>query len=227
MFADRIEAGRLLAKELTQYQQAPDTVVLALPRGGVPVAFEICQQLQLPLDVFLVRKLGTPGQEELAMGAIAEEGITIFNDEIIQSLGIDKELIDQAIKQQQEIIDERAIRYRQKRKALPLENKTVILVDDGIATGATMKAAIMAIRKRSCARLVVAVPVAPPDTLTEIQPMVDDLICLQAPEMFFAIGNWYQDFSQTSDDEVCDLLIQAARFNHNNSKKPRHDDHEQ
>lgn len=213
MFTDRVEAGRLLAEHLIDYRQASETVVLALPRGGVPVAYEICQKLQLPLDVFLVRKLGVPGQEELAMGAIAEEDVTIFNEEIIRDLQIEKSFIDQVIKEQQAVISERAKRYRQKRKPLSIKNKTVILVDDGIATGATMKAAIMAIRKRHCANLIVAVPVAPPDTLAAMEPMVDKLICLQAPEPFYAIGSWYADFSQTSDEEVCELLTQALRFN--------------
>ena len=205
-FRNRSEAGRLLAKKLVAYADRPDVLVLALPRGGVPVAYEVARALGAPLDVFLVRKLGVPGYEELAMGAVATGGVRVINDQIVQQLGIPSHIIDAvAAREQQELVRRERL-YRGGRPPPNVRGRTVILVDDGLATGATMRAAVMALRKLQPARIVVAVPTASSETCDELRPEVDDIICALTPEPFFAVGHWYEDFSQTTDDEVRDLL---------------------
>ncbi len=212
IFRDRTDAGERLAQALSQYARQKNTLILALPRGGVPVAFEVANALKLPLDVFLVRKLGVPGQEELAMGAIAMGDTEVLNKDIIRQLGIPREIIDRVKAEEQTVLDERNLRYRGQRKMPTLKGKTLILIDDGIATGATIRAAITAIKKLSAKRLIIAIPVAPASTVQELNREVDEVICLKTPEPFYAIGNWYHDFSQTSDEEVRDLLTKAHRF---------------
>lgn len=205
-FLNRTEAGKLLAKKLIAYSKHPDAIVLALPRGGVPVAYEVSQALQLPLDVFLVRKLGMPGQEELAMGAIAMGGVRVLNDSIIRSFAIDQATIDDIAAEQEQELERRNTLYRHGKPAPTLTQHTVILIDDGIATGATMKAAIKAIRHQHPAKLIVATPVMPADTYVEFKQLVDELICLEMPEPFYSVGMHYEEFPQTSDAEVCALL---------------------
>jgi predicted phosphoribosyltransferase len=209
-FRDRSEAGRYLAARLHQYANRPDVIVLALPRGGVPVAFEVARQLNVPLDVFLVRKLGLPGREELAMGAIATGGVRVLNDEVIRVLRVPEEIIDAVAAQEQEELERRERLYRGDRPPPDVRGRTVILVDDGLATGSTMRAAIAALRAQHPARIVVAVPVGAPDTCAEFKDEADDVICARTPEPFFAVGLWYADFSQTTDEEVHDLLRRAA-----------------
>ncbi len=212
IFGVRRVGGERLAQALSQYARQKNTLILALPRGGVPVAFEVANALKLPLDVFLVRKLGVPGQEELAMGAIAMGDTEVLNKDIIRQLGIPREIIDRVKAEEQTVLDERNLRYRGQRKMPTLKGKTLILIDDGIATGATIRAAITAIKKLSAKRLIIAIPVAPASTVQELNREVDEVICLKTPEPFYAIGNWYHDFSQTSDEEVRDLLTKAHRF---------------
>jgi putative phosphoribosyl transferase len=206
IFRDRVEAGRLLAEKLQNYHAQPDTIIMALPRGGVPVGFEIAQALKIPLDIFLVRKLGAPGQEELAFGAIALGDIEVFNQSIVQQLELDQYTINEVIAEEKQILAERNRKYRGDLPLPDLKNRTIILVDDGIATGATMRAAVKALRKIGCKQLTIAVPVAPQETLSLFHGLVDKIICLETPSPFFAIGSYYQDFSQTSDEEVYRLL---------------------
>lgn len=208
-FANRQEAGQILAQFLKQYANKPDVIVLALPRGGVPVAFEIAKALSVPLDIYIVRKLGVPGQEELAMGAIAMDGTKIINDEIVQSLGISKTAIEEVIHSELKELERRNLTYRHNRPLPHLMDKTIILVDDGIATGATMRAAISALRKQKLKHLIVAVPVAALDTYHEIAVKVDEVICPLTPPFFYGVGAWYMDFSQTTDSEVLELLAKA------------------
>lgn len=208
-FRDRIEAGMQLAARLTHYGGSQDTIVLALPRGGVPVGFEIARALSAPLDVFLVRKLGLPGQQELAMGAIATGGVRVLNRDVVAYLAIPQRIIDAVTRQEQQELDRRERLYRGDRPAPELRGMTVILVDDGLATGSTMRAAIAALKKLEPARVVVAVPVAPPSTVEELVNEVDDVVCLLTPESFDGVGRWYQDFSQTTDQEVRVLLDRA------------------
>lgn len=210
-FKDRNQAGQLLARKLLElgYGRQPNLWVFGLPRGGVPVAYPVAQQLQAPLDVWIVRKLGTPGHEELAMGAIASGGGKVINQEIVDSLHISPALIDQVESRERRELQRRERLYRGERPFPNLEGKTVLLVDDGLATGATMKAAIAAAQAQRPVRLVVAVPVAPPDTMAEIQTLVDEVICLETPNFFQAVGLWYEHFPQTSDEEVL-ALLQAA-----------------
>jgi putative phosphoribosyl transferase len=209
-FVDRTEAGKLLAARLTRYASRRDTIVLALPRGGVPVAFEIARALSAPLDVFLVRKLGLPGQEELAMGAIATGGVRVLNKDVVAYLAIPQRIIDTVTRQEQLELERRERLYRGDRPAPEFRGVTVILVDDGLATGSTMRAAIAALKKLEPGRVVVAVPVAPPSTVKEIEKEVDDVVCMLMPEPFDGVGRWYQDFSQTTDQEVRSLLDRAA-----------------
>lgn len=206
IFHDRVEAGQLLAKKLTAYREQKDTIVLALPRGGVPVGYEIAQALKLPLDVFLVRKLGVPGNEELAFGAIAVNEVRVFNEKIIHQMDLTPAIIDAIIRREQQVLNERNQKYRGNQPLPNLKNHTVILIDDGIATGATVQAAIAAIRKLGCRHLVVAVPVAPLPALTQISQLADQIVCLETPSDFFAIGSWYENFSQITDEEVYQLL---------------------
>ncbi len=209
-FRDRREAGRLLAAPLTAYAHRPDVLVLALPRGGVPVAYEVARALGAPLDVFLVRKLGVPGHEELAMGAIASGGVRVLNQEIVRALRIPDEVIEAVAAQEQQELARRERLYRGDRPPPDVRERTVILVDDGLATGATMHAAVQALRQQQPARIVVAVPIAAPETCAELSGEVDDIVCAATPQPFHAVGLWYADFSQTTDDEVRDLLARAG-----------------
>ena len=211
VFRDRADAGRHLAARLTAYANRPDVLVLALPRGGVPVAYEVAESLHAPLDVFLVRKLGVPGYEELAMGAIATGGVLVLNREVVQQLHIPYEVIDAIAARERQELERRERAYRGDRPAPSVRGRTVILVDDGLATGSTMRAAIAALRQQQPARIVVAVPVAAPSTCEEFQAEVDEVVCAVTPEPFTAVGFWYEDFSQTTDAEVRDLLDRAAR----------------
>ena len=205
-YLDRNQAGLVLAELLKEYNGQKDAFVLALPRGGVPVAYEIAMKLCLELDVFIVRKLGVPGHEELAMGALASGGIVVFNDEIINHLQIKKSTIDRVIKSEQEELARREHLYRGNKPFPHLAGKTIILIDDGIATGSTMKAAIMALRQKQPKDIIVAVPVAAKSTYDEMALLVKTLICPLKPLDFHAVGLWYENFSQTSDDEVIELL---------------------
>jgi putative phosphoribosyl transferase len=209
-FRDRSEAGRVLARLLADYAGRDDVVVLALPRGGVPVAYELAKALDVPLDVFVVRKIGLPGHEELAMGAIASGGVLVLDRRLVQALGITQSELEEAIAAQRRELERREAAYRDGREPLDLEGKTVILVDDGLATGATMQAAAQAVCRMNPAQIVVAVPVAAAETCDEFRADVDDIVCAATPSPFLAVGLWYEDFSQTSDDEVRDLLARAA-----------------
>jgi erythromycin esterase-like protein/adenine/guanine phosphoribosyltransferase-like PRPP-binding protein len=210
-FRNRNEAGRSLAKKLTAYANRPDVLVLALPRGGVPVAYEVARALGAPLDVFVVRKLGVPGYEELAMGAVATGGARVLNDQIVQRLGVPQSIIDAVAAREQQELARRERLYRGGRPPPDVRGRTVILVDDGLATGATMRAAIMALRQLQPARIVVAVPTASPETCEELKAEADDVVCAITPEPFLAVGHWYEDFSQTTDEEVRDLLARPQR----------------
>jgi putative phosphoribosyl transferase len=211
MFRDRREAGRFLADLLIDYAGRDDTIVLALPRGGVPVGYEVARKLGAPLDVFVVRKLGAPGQPEFALGAIASGGVRVVNRDAIQALGIADRLVEEIARREQEELSRRERLYRGNRPAPNLTGKTVILVDDGLATGSTMRSAAAAIKQQSPSRLVVAVPVAARSTCDELAQDVDQVVCAVTPFPFFAVGQWYSDFSETSDDEVRDLLERTAR----------------
>lgn len=205
-YLDRHEAGRILADQLQEYANHKNVIVLALPRGGVPVAYEIAQKLTVPLDVFIVRKLGVPGHEELAMGAIATGSTTVFNDEIITQLHISKSQIARIIQLEEEELKRRNTNYRDDKPFPAIENQTVILVDDGIATGATMRAAIKALHQLKPAKIIMAVPVAAFSTCAELTGLVDQIICPLKPHDLYAVGAWYEHFSQTSDEEVITLL---------------------
>ena len=208
-FADRRDAGRKLARALAHLAGRPDLLVLALPRGGVPVAYEVAQSLGAELDLILVRKLGTPRQPELAMGAIASGGIEILNPRVVQGLGIPDAVIRRVAEAEYAELKRREAAYRGGRPPPRIEGRTVILVDDGLATGSTMMAAIEAVRSHNPAHLLVAVPVAPPDTVQRLREKVDEVVVLETPMNFAAVGQWYLDFSQTGDEEVQQLL-QAA-----------------
>ena len=221
LFRNRAEAGRSLAERLRTYEHRPDVLVLALPRGGVPVAYEVAKALSAPLDLFLVRKLGVPGHEELAMGATATGGVQVLNHEVVQALGIPGEIIERVGDREQQEIQRQAALYRGDRPDPGVQGKTVILVDDGLATGTTMRAAIAALRLQKPDAIVVAVPTAAPSTCEDLRQEVDDIVCDITPEPFYAVGLWYEDFSQTTDEEVRDLL---ARANHGrNWKEDKHD----
>ena len=210
-FPNRTEAGRLLAKKLVKYAGRDDVIVLGLPRGGVPVAFEVAQRLGAPLDVFIVRKLGVPGFEELAVGAIASGGVRVLNEDVMRALPNADELIESVTERETVELDRREQTYRNGRAAPELRDRIVILVDDGLATGATMRAAVKALRQRGATKIVVAVPVGPPDTCKEFEDEADEVVCASAPEFFQAVGQYYEDFSQTSDEEVRELLTRAAQ----------------
>lgn len=210
-FFDRREGGQFLAESLTAYTDREDVIVLALPRGGVPVAAEVAKRLNAPLDVFVVRKLGLPGHPELAMGAIASGGARVFNGEVVNALSIPDEVIDAVSAEELIELQRREKAYRAGRPPLELEGKTVIVVDDGVATGSTMLAAVSALRQLNAARIVVAAPVIAASTYSEMQRAADEVAAVILPENFYAVGLWYQDFSQTTDDEVRELLGQAAR----------------
>jgi len=214
LFHDRTDAGRQLAAELAAYADRPDVLILALPRGGVPVGYEVARALRAPLDLFLVRKLGVPGQEELAMGAIATGGVRVLNDEVVRMLGIPEATIDAVATEEWRELLRRERAYRGNRPAPQVRGKTVILVDDGLATGSTMRAAVAALRQQRPDRLVVAVPVGAAATCAELRHEADEVVCAQTPEPFYAVGIWYGDFSQTTDEEVHDLLERAAEDHH-------------
>ncbi len=205
-FRDRIEAGRKLAAELTAYANRSDVLVLGLPRGGVPVAYEVAHALHVPLDVLVVRKLGVPGQPELAMGAIALGNVRVLNADVVAMLRISPSVIDTVAASEGRELARRERLYRGDRPIPDVRGRTVILVDDGIATGATMRAAIAALRQLRVARIVVAVPTAPRSTCAELRTEVDELVCILTPEYFDGVGLWYEDFSQTADAEIRDLL---------------------
>ena len=205
-FRDRIEAGQLLAARLANYRDRTDVVVLALPRGGVPIADEVSRALRVPYDAYVVRKLGVPGHEELAMGAIAPGGVRLVNRDVVDALGIPPAVIESAAITEQVELDRRDRLYRGSRPALNLANVTVILVDDGLATGSTMRAAVMAVRQHQPARVVVAVPVGAPSTCSDRAREADEVGCLRTPDPFVAVGLWYRDFTPTSDRDVQLLL---------------------
>jgi putative phosphoribosyl transferase len=210
-FPNRAEAGRLLAEKLDKYAGRDDVLVLGLPRGGVPVAYEVAQRLGAPLDVFIVRKLGVPGFEELALGAIASGGIRVLNDDVVRALPNANELIESVTAKEMEELERREQRYRDGRPAPEPRGRIVILVDDGLATGATMRAAVAALRQRGAAKIVVAVPVGAADTCREFEAEVDEMVCVIASEWFQAVGQYYEDFSQITDEEVRELLTRAAQ----------------
>jgi putative phosphoribosyl transferase len=210
LFLDRSDAGRKLAAALSRYAGNANVQVLGLPRGGVPVAFEVAQALRAPLDVFIVRKLGVPSQPELAMGAVASGGVRVLNDEVLKQLGIPPSVVDHVAAVEQLEIERRERSYREGRPAPTLEGKTVILIDDGLATGSTMRAAAHGVRLQRPARTVIAVPVAAGMTCEVLRDDADEIVCLATPSQFFAVGQWYRNFEQTTDDEVRDLLTRAG-----------------
>ena len=209
VFRDRADAGRTLARRVADSVRDPASLVLALPRGGVPVGFEVARALRAELDVFLVRKLGLPGQEELAIGAIAGGGVRVLNQALVDELHLSPKLIDGITAREEHELKRREVLYRGGRPALPVRNRTIILVDDGLATGASMKAASRAIRLLEPARIVVAVPVAAQEVCDQFRVNADEIICAYTPRSFVAVGIWYEDFSQTTDDEV-QLLLRLA-----------------
>jgi predicted phosphoribosyltransferase len=211
LYQDRREAGRYLAGKLARYANRPDVVVLALPRGGVPVAYEVARALNAPLDVFLVRKLGVPGHEEFAMGAIATGGVRILNQDVVSALKIGTDLLDALTAREQRELERRERAYRGDRAPPDVRGRTVILIDDGLATGSTMRAAVAALKEQDPARIVVAVPIATPETCDELRAEVDEVVCAVTPQPFYAVGLWYRDFSQTTDEEVRELLERAER----------------
>jgi putative phosphoribosyl transferase len=209
LYADRRDGGRKLAQQFAAYADQSDVVVLGLPRGGVPVAFEVATALDAPLDVFLVRKLGVPGHRELAMGAIASGGVCVLNDDVVRSLGISEPTIERITDQEQQELKRRESAYRGDAPPPDVQGRTAILVDDGLATGAGMKAAVDALKARKPSRIVVAVPVAPPETCAEFKTEADEVVCAATPRLFMGVGAWYRDFSQTTDSEVKTLLQKA------------------
>ncbi len=221
-YRDRHEAGRRLAGHLEAYAHRHDAIVLGLARGGVPVAYEVAQALELPLDVFLVRKLGVPGHEELAMGAIASGGVRVLNEDVVRATGIDQAQIEESTEREARELERRERLYRGDRPPVPVSGRTVILVDDGLATGATMRAAALAVRGRDPSRIVVAVPVAAKRTCDEFREEVDETICLLTPDAFVAVGLWYDDFAPTSDDEVRELLEAGRAKRESGRADPRH-----
>jgi predicted phosphoribosyltransferase len=220
-FADRREAGRELASRLADYRGRSDVVVLALPRGGVPVAFEIAEALDAPLDIFVVRKLGMPGHPEFAIGAIASGGVRVLSDDVIRAYGVPHSAIDTVVRRELAALERREREYRRGRPLPDLRDRIVILVDDGLATGSTMRAAVQAVRAFEPARVVVAVPVGAPSTCAEFADIADEIVCARTPEPFSAVGLWYRDFSQTTDEEVRALLEEHAR--HATTRSAHHD----
>jgi len=209
LFRDRYDAGRVLARKLRSYAQRPDVVILALPRGGVPVGYEVARALGAPLDVFVVRKLGLPGHEEFAMGAIASGGVSVMNPSVLSRYRVSEAAIAEVIAREQEELRRRESAYRGDRPPVEVDGKTAILVDDGLATGSSMRAAVLALRRRGPSRIVVGVPVAPVETCHMLEELVDATVCAVTPQPFYAVGEWYEDFSQTTDEEVRDLLERA------------------
>jgi len=209
-YRDRRHAGRELASKLLEYADRPDLIVLALPRGGVPVAYEVATTLRAPLDVFIVRKLGVPGHEEYAMGAIATGGVRVLDERVVRNARVTRAELDAVTAAEQRELERRERQYRGDRPPPDVAGRTAILIDDGLATGATMRAAVEALRQEGAARVVVAVPIAPPETCDAFRDVVDDIVCARTPEPFYAVGLWYDDFSQTTDEEVHELLERAA-----------------
>jgi putative phosphoribosyl transferase len=208
-FRNREEAGQRLARELNRYSGREDVIVLALPRGGVPVGWEVARALGAPMDIFLVRKLGVPGHEELAMGAIASGGVRVLNEQVLDMIGIDEGTIARVAAEEQRELERRQRAYRGDRPDLKLKGATVILVDDGLATGSTMRAAAVAVRALGPKRLIVAAPVGARDTCEQFGPEADEVVCAVTPEPFHGVGMWYEDFEQTTDEEVHSLLEEA------------------
>jgi len=219
-FHDRAEAGKVLARKLAQYADRGDTGVLALPRGGVPVGYEVARALKLPLDVFVVRKLGVPLHEEYAMGAIATGDVVVIDDEVATELGISNRVIEAVIERERVELARREREYRGDRPPPDVDGQTIILVDDGLATGSTMRAAIAALRRENASRVVVAVPLGAPETCSMLRAEADEVVCALTPEPFVAVGLWYENFEQTSDAEVRDFLARAARENPTHSTNP-------
>jgi len=211
MFHDRTDAGRHLADKLRHLTGRGNVVVLALPRGGVPIGYEVARALGAPLDIFLVRKLGVPGHEELAMGAIASGGVRVVNRSVVRQLDLSDDVIDAVAAEEGRELLRREEAYRDGRPAPDLRGKVVILVDDGLATGSTMRAAVAAVRQFNPTRVIVAVPVGPSETCAEFRRIADEVVCAEEPEPFYAVGSWYADFSQTTDEEVRDLLARATK----------------
>lgn len=222
IYADRTEAGRVLGERLARYTGHPGAIVLALPRGGVPVGFETARRLGLPLDVFLVRKLGTPWQPELAMGAVASGGVRVINHAVVRALGVPPAIIEEETQREMDELRRRERAYREGRPPLDVRGRVVILVDDGLATGSTMRAAVGALRAMGPARIVVAVPVAAREVCEEFAQSADELECPATPPDFFSVGSWYDDFSQTTDAEVRDLLARSAAWARNDHGHPAH-----
>lgn len=218
-FKNRSQAGQKLAEGLKQYANDPDTIVLGLPRGGVVVAYEVAEKLGLPLDIFLVRKLGVPGYEELAMGAIASGGVRVMNDDVVRRINISQSAIEEAVRKETLELERREKAYRSDRPRLDVKDKTILLVDDGLATGATMRAAVTALQKQKPKELIIAVPTASPETCDEFRDDVDDIICAITPTPFYAVGAWYDDFAQTTDEEVQELL-RASQHAKKGGRKP-------
>jgi predicted phosphoribosyltransferase len=209
-YADRRDAGRVLAHRLRDYAGRDDVVILGLPRGGIPVAYEVAQALQAPLDVFVVRKLGFPGHAEYAMGAIASGGVRVLNDDAIRQLHVPVSVVDAVARTEQAELERRERAYRGSRPAIPVSGRVVILVDDGLATGSTMRAAVLAVRRQFPSQIVVAVPVGAQDTCRTMNEVADEVVCARMPEPFTAVGLWYEDFDQTTDDDVRRLLKASA-----------------
>ena len=209
-YQDRFDAGRHLAMRLSQYSNRDDVVILALPRGGVPVAFEVARALKAPLDVFPVRKLGLAGYEELAMGALASGGVRVINQDVVGQFRVAQHVMDAVAAEQERELERRERTYRAGRERLDVSGKTVILIDDGLATGSTMRAAVQALRLSEARKIVVAVPVGAADTCQNLRDEADEVVCAESPEDFTAVGRWYIDFTQTTDEEVCELLNRAA-----------------
>jgi|SRR5437762_8847056 len=210
IFRDRIEAGRILAQYLRQYANRPDVVVLALPRGGVPVAYPVAEALNAPLDIIIVQKLGAPGQEELAIGAIASGGVRVINQRVVQHLGTSQEEVDAITSRERQELERRERLYRDNRQPVDVKHRIVVLVDDGLATGSSIRAAVAALRQKGPKQIVAAVPVASESTCEELRNEVDHVVCAMTPVPFFAVGQWYHDFSPTQDEEVRELLGRAA-----------------
>ncbi|HWQ49892.1 MAG TPA: phosphoribosyltransferase [Methanosarcina sp.] len=209
LFKDRVDAGKKLAKELSKYANRSDVLILALPRGGVPVAFEVAKELNVKMDVFIVRKLGVPGNEELAMGAISSDNIRVLNEDVVRSFQIPERVINMVVENELKELERRERAYRGDRPKPEISGSTVILIDDGLATGATMRAATSALKTKNPAKIVVAVPTGAPDTCELFAREVDEVICIATPEPFYGVGAWYGNFSQTTDEEVCELLEKA------------------
>ncbi len=221
LFENRLDAGKKLAAQLSQYANRKDVIVLALPRGGVPVAYEVAHSLDAPLDIFLVRKLGVPGQEELAFGAIASGGVEVINPEIVQGVHLSEGVIRSVISREREELRRREREYRDDRQEPDLTGKIVILIDDGLATGASMYAAVVAVKQKSPRKVVVAVPVASQESCSALSRFVDQIVCAYTPEPFYGVGQWYEDFSQTNDEEVRQYLEKANELVHQSSEELR------